>query len=426
MIAMQWLVRLAAVLLLLLSSNALYMLGINYHMGGGSPLEKLHPAFYIILLCLPLFGVMRRPRAGPLRLDNVAFPACCMLLAAGMMVAWAWFSPNAGGELSAPVVTFLMPALLLLVMSKASGRTVIFIGSLVGWFFLANSTMGIIGSLTGYNLLPQVAGARLIDDPRPTGLLGAALLNAQLTGVWLLYGTLSGIRNGFRPLNILELVLHGAALVAFGGRSALALVALLVGIYTLYRIYHAAITGRGRSLISLAAVAAVVAVAGPLALKAGLADVLLQRIGDDGGSADTRLAALHAITMLSPQEWLTGIGPSQRNTMLLILNTPAGIESFPLALWVTYGLPITLLTSAAAIFAMARLAGPLGGIGMWITIYFFASSAASLSLGSKSISLSLFVLILVALRTRTITSVFSQQEKVDAPAVLVSYISHNT
>mgnify|MGYP001426013367 CR=1 FL=1 len=397
---MQIFIKTVVVLTIALSSNALFMLGINYLGAGGSPLEKIHPALYLALFALSLVPLYRPKASKNFRTSGTLVAAGAMLAAAIWLTVWAAISPFAGGELTVPFVTFVLPAALLILFTRASNATLEFIGAAVPLFLLANSLFGIVGSVTGVNILPQTSGNVVIYDPRPTALLGHPLINSQITGVYLLYLVLTGVKRGFTPASIMLVGLHLAALLAFGGRSALAFAVLLAALYFIYKLYQSAITGNVRSLLSLGLLLALGAVAVPFALQAGVADVLFDRIADDRGSADTRLAAIQMLSILNFDQWIMGVGPAQRFSMLTALNTPNGVESFPLALLINFGLPAMVLITGTTFYALYRLAKPMGGVGHWLVVYFFLTSAASLSIGSKTTSLALFVIVLVALHVR--------------------------
>jgi len=391
-------IRIAVLLVLCLSTNALFMLGSTYQSSGGSPLEKMHPSLYVVVLGLSLVLLASRGGGFRTRLQGMAGPTSLMIFGAAAITVWAILSPNAGGEISAPIVTFLLPALLLLLLQWSSISTLKFVSSFLHIFFVLNSLAGLFAYLTGFNLLENTAGAMVVRDPRPTGLLGHPLINAQMTGAWVLYLVLGGIKRGFKGQTLVQASLHSLALVAFGGRSALAFVVVILFAYSMYRAYHGVVTGKSKSIFNLMVLGLIALAVVAFSIQAGITEVLFDRLNDDRGSADTRIAALQMLGILDLGQWFVGVGPSQRNAMLLYLNTPVGIESFPIAILVNYGLPAMLLITGTSFYALFKLAAPLKGVGAWLVIYFFVSSAASLSLGSKTTSMSIFVLVLVAFR----------------------------
>ncbi|WP_299173306.1 VpsF family polysaccharide biosynthesis protein [uncultured Brevundimonas sp.] len=378
--------------ILFLSNNLLYILGISYMSESGSPIEKLHPSFYITLVGAAVC-LLYPPNMNYILATGYRKYSLSVMAAALVVVGWILVSPNNAGELSSPIVTFLTPALFMFMFSRTDDQFLRKTATLIPLFFALNSILGIIGSLTGFNILPRVAGGLIImDDVRPTALLGHPLVNAQITGVYFLYILLKALKDGFTISKFVQTFLHLAALVTFGGRSAL-LFALLIG--TVYAAYSV-ILGRAKSIASIGLLAYGGLATIPLALGAGLGVVLLERLTNDGGSADTRWAALQMLGLLSPTEWAIGLTPEHKAAMLLYLQTPYGFESFPVALITNYGLPIALLITVTTFALLFKVARPLGGNGFWLVIYFFLTSASALSIGSKTIVISLFLTIVVS------------------------------
>lgn len=401
----------------MLSTNALFAIGINYGGSGGNPLEKLHPSLYVLLiaLALSLFSSTSASRNHPLaqyRLFSIA-----MIAASVVMMVWTVISPNAGGELSGPIVTFLLPGVLLYVLTRSPVATIAWIAAFVPLFLTANSLFGLFSYITGVRLLPQMAGALIVFDPRPTALLGHPLVNAQITGIFLLYLLLKSIATRFTMYRILGVLLHGTALIAFGGRSALAMVVVISAVYGVHKVYSGLAIGKASSLISVSILLFATALGLPLAIQAGFTETLLERLVDDGGSANTRLAAIQMLGYLDFQQWVLGAGPAQRNLLQIALQTPFGIENFIVALTVTYGVLVTLVIVVATFAALLRLAKPLKGPGTGLVIYFFLTSLTSLSLGSKTTITSLFICVLIALQN-PVRKAFPKGSPVVSSAVL--------
>jgi hypothetical protein len=389
---MNALIAISALSIILLSNSMLHVLGISYMSEGGNPLEKLHPSFYVTLLSA-LVCLLYQPHMNRIAATGFRHYALALMAAAALVIGWIMVSPNNAGELSSPIVTFLTPALFMLTFTRTDDTFLRKAAAFVPIFFLLNSCLGIIGSLTGFNMLPRVAGEVVVAyDARPTALLGHPLINAQMTGVYFLYILIKSLKDGFSSSRFFQTFLHLCALVTFGGRAALVFALAIGAIYAIYRLF----TGRTSSIKSIGLLAYGGFAAIPLALAAGLGAVLMERLEDDGGSADTRLAAMQMLSYLSPTEWLIGITPSHRAAMLIQLQTPQGFESFPVALITNYGLPIALLITIAAFSLLFRVARPLGANGFWLVVYFFLTSASALSLGSKSITVSLFLIIVMA------------------------------
>jgi len=389
---MNALIAISALSILLLSNNMLYVLGVSYMSEGGNPLEKLHPSFYLTLISA-LVCLLYQPHMNRIAATGFRTYSLALMAAAALVIGWIMVSPNNAGELSSPIVTFLTPALFMYTFTRTDDSFLRRAAAFVPIFFLVNSCLGVIGSLTGFNMLPRIAGEVVVAyDARPTALLGHPLINAQMTGVYFLYLIVKSLKDGFTFSRFFQTFLHLGALVTFGGRAALVIALTISGIYAIYSLF----TGKLRSIKSIGLLAYGGFAAIPLALAAGLGAVLMERLENDGGSADTRLAAIQMLSYLSPTEWLIGITPSHRAAMLIQLQTPQGFESFPVALITNYGLPIALVITVATFALLFRVARPLGANGFWLVTYFFLTSASALSIGSKSITISLFLIIVMA------------------------------
>lgn len=397
---MQYLLQLSAAAVLLLSSNAMFALGINYLGSGGNPLEKIHPALLVAIAAACLYPVARTPDLGSLKVSGLKTASLFMLAASLWVLLWSALSPNASGsELTMPIVTFTLPSLLLLTFAKATDRTLLIIARCAMLFMVANSLFGILGSVTGFSILPQTAGNSVIRDPRPTALLGHPLINAQMTGAVFLFLILTGLRTRFSFRSFLSIAVHGVALLAFGGRSALLIAVSLAILFSLITALVGAVRGNGRYFLNLSLITFSCALVIPIGLQLGFGDVLFERISNDEGSTDTRFAALNLVGRLDFEQFLIGAGKATRETLLITLGTPNGVESFPLALIVNYGFPTAALITAATFFALFKLARTMQGFGSWIVVYFFVTSATSLSIGSKTTSIALFTILLISFRT---------------------------
>lgn len=383
--------------LFVLSPNLLYALGIHYSLSTGSALAKIHPAFYGAVLLLGYYSVRGgvAKRAGPADMAALLLAAVTVL---AILAVASTTVERGGGEMSALLTTFLLPALVVLVMRHANAATVHSLPMLLGVLFLINSTLALAESRTGLRLLPFVAGDAILDfDRRPTALFGHPLANAALTGGWVLFLGMQAFRNGLRPLLLLMIALHVLALVAFGGRAA---VAAAAGALLLYMFVHTlaelARGGGGREIMRGLALTALGLALVPVVLWSGIADLVIARFLDGRGSNETRIAALHILAELDAQHWWAGAPVSLRAALQARFGTPLGIELSWAALAITFGLPIAAaLLSATGLLLWA--AGSGGGLpAAMLGVYFVAVTFASLSIASKSLLISQFLILLIS------------------------------
>ncbi|MGK2908824.1 MAG: hypothetical protein ACSLE1_03350, partial [Sphingobium sp.] len=129
-------------------------------------------------------------------------------------------------------------------------------------------------------------------------------------------------------------------------------------------------------------------------------DATLDRFTNDTGSSQTRDSAVQVLSMLSPQDLLTGITVSQRQTFMTFFNTPAGFEVSWIALIVTYGLLATIPMMIALPTLMFGTARGKDRSAFYIAVLFMIVTIGSLSLGSKSLLLSQTLVLMLTLTQR--------------------------
>lgn len=379
----------------LFSPALLYVLGINYAGQGGNPLEKIHFATLLGLVALGLSvlvtGKMRfiglSPRTFFSLIALIAFATGQLLLL--------------GRPASGLLVTFLTPILLLYLITTVSADLFRFLRCAIMALLIVNSFTGLAEFAFGITLLPHVAGAiEIHGDTRALGLVGHPLTAAFLAGIALVHLVIAGAIAGFRRVALLEIALHGAALLAFGGRLALlAALSLLIVFVLCDRAALLRLPARRRVLIRTALVVGISA--GALAASAfGLADQILTRFAEDGGSTATRWAALNLATHLSPDALFFGLAPDQRAEMLAAFDTPYGIEITWIGWLVDYGLFIALaLLAALGLILRACLRGGTR-VHYYMTAYFLICISGAQGLGAKSLLLAWMVVLLLTLRSQ--------------------------
>lgn len=386
------------VLLFLASPNLLHALNIPYSTSHGPQWAKIHPAFYAVLGVLAALACRRKAFTYP----ALALPALALTGATLLAILSVSLSPQSrsgGGELSALIVTFLLPGLLLLALVHASARTLEALPSIIAAILAANSITAIFESLSGLRLLPFVAGdAILAFDKRPTALLGHPLTNATLTGAWILVTVMRLFPSRLRSWPLMLCSLHLLALFVFAGRVALAVTLTLCTIYVLsYTFARMARGGGGRELLRLGMLSLLILCIALVGWQSGLADLTIARFSDGRGSNETRLAALQMLSELDVAHWWSGAPVEVRSALQARFGSPHGIELSWVALIMTYGLPIAVALLAATIAVFASLILDRGVAALLVSIYFLATSFSSLSIGSKSFLISQFIVILLCI-----------------------------
>lgn len=408
---LQFMIKMIPVSLFLLPNSLLNLIGINYMGTGGSTLEKLHPSFYIGLVAVGLTFMLRN--LGKAEIPPWIRGTYRLPLAAGLATTFVTFvlSRSGTGDISAAIVTFLSPAIFAYVLQFAGARTRQFIYKFILAFFLVNSLVGLTELATSWRLLPYYVSDEVITfDGRPTAMLGHPLLNALLTGVFLLAMITRQITLGLPAAYLAQMALHAAAIFAFGGRASLAFVVIITGVYALR---HSGLIARAKVRQSVRSMALVVCgfVFFAILTLIGVTDALLDRFINATDSTNTRFAALTLLELLQFKEWLIGVEGPARSYYLNILQTPFGIEISVIAMIYVYGLPLTILlvySTYRLLFQWARNGYP----GARYTVAFFImSTLTALSIGSKSLLISQVMVMMFALREQNQSIIRKEDRK---------------
>ncbi|WP_296065356.1 VpsF family polysaccharide biosynthesis protein [uncultured Agrobacterium sp.] len=389
----QHLLLLGIVMLFTLSSNMLYVMGINYSASNASYLLKIHPSsyvfFFLILISPSITSSPRRPE----------LKRCGLLLimvSTVSLVLYQFFSVEAGGgESSLLIVTYAATGALAVALSYADTITLRQMKRFVSLFLLCNSLIGIAETSGFPRILPYVVGETIIGfDDRPTALLGHPLNNALITGAWCLVILLSNFRTPLNFWRLTVLGVHLIALLAFGGRAAVVVAALSYTCFVAYQATTTFLKGDSRDIIRLAKLCIIAGAGVPVLIYSGAADTVIERFLDSRGSDETRSAALVMLDLLSPGQWLFGVPVSVRTSIQALLGSTRGIEISWLALVYSFGLPITAILLVATYLTLRATTEDHDMGRAALLFYFFLTTLLSLSIGSKSLLVAQFLVIL--------------------------------
>lgn len=372
----------------LISSDILNILNWPYNSASSSILLKIHPAVYLLMFSSFGYLITINNKAGiGWGVDRPPFVFYSLVAVLTTLVAFfgARFRGDlGGGETSAAIVTFVGPIFLLFSMSRFSDLEKAKIGSAIRIFFVLNSVIALAENIFDWRLVPT---AFVIDQWRATALLGHPLANATLTGTVLIYLAIEEVER-WKFSRTLEILLHGAALLCFGGRAVSILVPLVIGLRVLSvsinpsRLQYRATLGRywAGGFATLAALAASI----PLAIT----QTFFDRFQDDRGSGATRFAALRILSNVDANGLLFGLSGTERRYAQALNNTSFGIEVAWIALILTYGIVIAAIVFFAIVWLSNSIRHKTSASGGYIMLYFIASTFASLSIGSKTLIIS--------------------------------------
>jgi O-antigen/teichoic acid export membrane protein len=392
-----WLTFLAIAAAFLISSMTLSALGVMYDAPGGSLLQKIHPATYLSLAALIAAAAARRdPLLYAADLTR-RFPGAAFFVVNWILiVAYAEVFQHAP---AAPLIDSFFCALAALVLydDLEEGERARLRLLLHGIMFV-NACLGLAEFAGHFRLTPFVAGGRLIvNDYRSTALLGHPLLNAATTSLYALMLFFDADRALKTPLRVALLVVQLAALVAFGGRTALVLTVVTLALGSLRPVADFL---RGRpfemrwALAGALAAPVLLAVVAALAFGGGL-DPLMERFTDDRGSAEARVVMFDLFGAFSPADLLLGPDPERLASLQNTLGIEYGIENGWLGLLFQYGALMTLFFSLgffALLYEFWRRSKSYGAV---LVALFLIEISSSASISVKSFIFNQFAILLL-------------------------------
>ncbi len=388
----------------------LTLAGWPYDLAAASLITKIHPAVYVFLLAagLGLSSGDTRYWQFAKRPIFLAFLAVSILTVLRAVVIAA--SGVTGGELSSAIVTFLLPALILIAYQGATPLTTERIGIGLRVFFVFTSLMGLTERLIGFRFIPSFLDFEDRNELRATALFGHPLTAAVMTAMMIVYLVTARRRQKAVTTRLPEIILHTAAMFCFGGRSALVftpIVLLFSAVFVRQRQGQAKVTGWQRFLPFGILVIGLIFIMLPIPFV----EQSLERFANDHNSAETRNAAIGMLRVISPQELLWGIDANRRQIMLDFFKSPAGIELSWVALALSYGaiIAIPLFIATSAMFV--SLARRLDRSALFMALLFMIVTAGSLSLGSKSLLLATAFMMMLTLASPYAVAPISREQR---------------
>ena len=393
-----WLFAIALSLGMLLSAQALDALGVSYEAPGGSPLAKLHPSSYVLLLAWacalvrhgnPLAVLMQSCRRRPLL---SGYLGC-------MVVVFVWVVFRHGSSGAAYIVqTLWMPAIALftlgLLTPRRRGQTLVLVMGLLG----ANALIALAEYALKLHLVHLPAELEGVQYFRASALLGHPLLNANITMALVPAVTLLPLRPALRLAFGLLLV---ASVLAFGARTALVVGVLVYGAHALALALLRALRGR-YSYVQLTGSGALLLLGGALVAAGVWATGLGARIFSNlkwDNSANVRLAVWDAFNHLNGSDWWLGVPPLQIDHIALALGLDPryeAIENFWIYAFLQFGaigfVPFIIGMLCLVVLLVARAQPAMRGA---VLVFFIIASTAN-SLSSKTISLTMLAVVVMA------------------------------
>lgn len=390
--------------LVFVSASVLARFGIPYAAPGGSMLTKIHPATW---LSVPVVLVWAWANGGIGRfVARLAVARPGLVVFAAAITLLFFHAAAVVKQPVAPVVdTFVLPLFLFFALLELDERDLRRLETLLHVVMAANALVGLAEYATGWRLTPlyEADGRLMSYEWRASALFGHPLVNAFVTGNYLVVLAFGGSPRLPMLLRIGLLGLCALSMVAFGGRAALvvavAMVALAFALGALRIVRGGRFRLEGAVTAILAATAVVVLLV--VFVEAGGADRFIDRFTNDYGSAQTRVSMLRIFDALTPEQfllWPDGdlIAQAQREQDIRI-----GVESSEVGFVANYGLLVTLVFFAALAAFLRELVLATSPKSLAPIVYFSVVMSTSLGIAAKTTLLAVFVLFIFAMFPKT-------------------------
>ncbi len=383
-----------------LSASALSALGVPYSVPGGNPVYKIHAGSYLVLFATALMAVATNPFLFAWRSVRAA-PACAVYVAANMVILLYTVLRFGMSGTAFIIDTLLTPGLLALVLVQAPPAVAARGYRLLLGLLALNALIAIVEASTGRHLIPYVYQGQPVIELhfRATALLNHPLSGALVTAVALFGALGAGFGTWVRAGLCL---LFGVALLAFGGRTALA---VAVGSMALWCV----LWGLRAAMLRLLRPGHLVAMTGLLItlgflvgiayLWLGLGERIIASLHWDA-SADARLHVFAVFNLMFWDEVLFGVTPERLGDVLAYMSQYwdlSVIENFWLVLLAQLGAYFFVMfvaVFAGLLWWLARRASD--SVRLMIVAFVLVASSNN-SLSTKNPALSVLVLLTVGI-----------------------------
>ncbi|KRB23403.1 VpsF family polysaccharide biosynthesis protein [Mesorhizobium sp. Root172] len=385
-------------LLFAISGGMLWLVGYNYDGLTGNPATKIHPSTYLLILVFAWRACTFGNPVGYMVAVADRRPASALMAVMSIVLLVVVIARQRPG-MAGMIDTFVAPALLVMMLAEENEKTFARMQTVVHAIMTVNALLALFEFATKTLIFPyRLDGEAFMTDLGSTALQGHPLSNATVTSIYVL-ALLSGSKSLSMPLRLGMIGLQCAALVAFGGRSAMVLTIVLGGCYLLIQGLRGLRTGRvnllgaALGLILAALVPVVIAVAASY----GFFDALLERFVSDSGSANARVEMFDLFNHLELRDVIVGPDIDLIESLRRISGLEQGIEN-PIIRTVLYqGAFFTLLLFVGFALFMHEVARRCHA-GIWLLMLgWLILLNTSESLASKTTLMTKFVVIALVL-----------------------------
>jgi hypothetical protein len=395
------LMTLAVIVTFTVSSTMLTNWNVHYLTSGGAFIEKLHPTTY---LTFAAFFLLLIRRGNPIAaLNHVLADAKLLLL---YLFCWLFLLAQVmvlDRPFTVIIDTFLLPVVLCLVvwaLAPAQRRPLVLA---LHAALLLNVALGYYEYATGHRLFPLTLGSVLVvGEWRSAALLGHPLTASGIVAGYILALLLRPEICPRAGLRLALITFCLGSMTAFGGRTALVFVLVVIGGIVSREAIRFLLGARAPLATVILAMCAAFALATAiaLALDLGIFDKMLLRFSSDKGSTLARYATFDFLSYFDWHELLLGPNPNRVNALQAQAGLNYGIENFWISCVAQFGLIHTiLLTIGLGAFFVEILRR--SHRSTWIILILILTIAASsVSFSSKNIQLAQFIILITLLLPR--------------------------
>ena len=400
--SVDWVTRFGLVatvaLLFSISGGMLWLVGYNYDGLTGNPATKIHPSTYLLVLVFAWRACTFGNPVGYMVAVADRRPASTLMAVISIVLLVVVIARQRPG-MAGMIDTFVAPALLVMMLGEDDEKTFARTQTVVHAVMTVNALLALFEFATKTLVFPyRLDGVVFMADLRSTALQGHPLSNATITAIYVL-ALLSGSKSLSMPLRLGLIGLQCAALVTFGGRSAMVTTIALGGIYLLFS--GVAYLRRGRISLPGAALGVMLVSLLPVVLAMlfsyGFFDALLERFVSDSGSANARVEMFELFKHFELRDLIVGPDIDLIESLRRINGLEQGIENPVIRLVLYQGAFFTLLLFFGFVLFMhevARRCHP----GIWLTMLgWLILLNTSESLASKTTLMTKFVVIALVL-----------------------------
>ncbi len=352
----QKMLRLYVFLLFLVPGTLLDLVGYDYGSIGGSPITKIHVSTYFLIVLAAVFLVTYPDKQALLRYYLSRRLGSLFLFAAATIALVNIIAGKRNGfgmYFDTDLHLFLYSMLLPFIAPPEMN----FLERFLHIFFWVNGALAILELASGWHPLPLTTyspDGYTSFESRATGLLMHPLHAAAITCVYilaLLCGAGAWKRRWMRGAIV---AFQCVALLAFGGRTAIGLIAAVLSAMYLWRLLRF-FTGARQSLRSVMVMAGAPAIFVVMLMTffaAGLLDPFIERMQEDSGSARTRLLMWPLLTSFNWGEMLWGAPTDYVFSQVVSHGLEWGVENPFMHMAVYQGLVIATMIMAGIIMTI--------------------------------------------------------------------------